>query len=164
MNSQYNNPRIRKLTLRSVAAAMLGALTLAAVLASVDKPAAAAEITVYKSPACGCCGAWVDHLERNGFEVAVRERLDMQPVKQRLGVPDGLHSCHTAEAGGYLIEGHVPAASIRRLLSERPDLKGLAVPGMPMGSPGMEGPRSDPYNVMGFTAEGGLSVYDNYNQ
>lgn len=95
---------------------------------------------VHKSPTCGCCGLWVDHLETAGFEVEVRDNEDVTPVKQRLGVPYGKGSCHTAEIGGYFIEGHVPAEDIKRLLAEKPDAKGLVLPGMPMGSPGMEGP------------------------
>lgn len=104
---------------------------------------------VHKSPSCGCCGLWVKHLEDSGFQVEVRNSDDVNPVKQRLGVPYGKGSCHTAEIGGYFIEGHVPAEDIKRLLAEKPDAKGLVLPGMPMGSPGMENPdgSSQPYTV-----------------
>ena len=99
---------------------------------------AKADIVVYKSPWCGCCGSWVEHLRRNGFSVAVEEREDMDPIKERYGVSPHLGSCHTARVDGYTIEGHVPAREIKRLLTERPQAQGLAVPGMPIGSPGME--------------------------
>ncbi len=114
-------------------------------------PADATDVTVYKSPWCGCCGAWVDHLRDNGFDVRVEEQEDLAPVKARLGVPPELQSCHTAIVDGYAIEGHVPAADIHRLLTERPAAKGLAVPGMPIGSPGMEmDGRQDAYDVILF--------------
>ena len=110
--------------------------------------------TVYKSPSCGCCTAWIEHLESNGFEVTVREPADLGRVKSALAVPHDLRSCHTAEIDGYTIEGHVPAADIRRLLTERPQARGLAVPGMPVGSPGMEqGDRRDAYDVILFGAD-----------
>ena len=142
----------------------LAALTLAAFAAIVwvglsSQPAQAVDVTVHKSPSCGCCGAWVDHLRASGFTVAVNDVEDLHPIKQRLGVPGQLHSCHTAEAGGYTIEGHVPAADIRRLLAEKPAARGLAVPGMPIGSPGMEqGDRKEPYSVVLF-GNGGYSVW-----
>ncbi len=104
---------------------------------------------VHKSPTCGCCGLWVDHLKEAGFQVEVRDAEDITPVKQRLGVPYEKGSCHTAEIGGYFVEGHVPAADIKRLLAEKPNAKGLVLPGMPMGSPGMEAPdgKAQPYTV-----------------
>ena len=104
---------------------------------------------VHKSPSCGCCGLWVKHLEDSGFEVEVRNSDDVSPVKHRLGVPFGKGSCHTAEIGGYFVEGHVPAEDIKRLLAKKPDAKGLVLPGMPMGSPGMESAdgTSQPYTV-----------------
>lgn len=104
---------------------------------------------VHKSPTCGCCELWVDHLKEAGFQVEVRDAEDITPVKQRLGVPYGKGSCHTAEIGGYFVEGHVPAADIKRLLAEKPNAKGLVLPGMPMGSPGMEAPdgKAQPYTV-----------------
>jgi hypothetical protein len=111
-----------------------------------DSPAAATPAAVlplavvHKSPTCGCCGLWVDHLRGAGFRVEVRNEDNLNPIKERLGVPYGKGSCHTAEIGGYVIEGHVPAGDIKRLLSEKPDAKGLVLPGMPLGSPGMEVP------------------------
>lgn len=112
-------------------------------------PAALPLVVVHKTPTCGCCGLWVEHLREAGFPVQVHDMNDLGPVKQRLGIPYGKGSCHTAEVGGYAIEGHVPAQDIRRLLDEKPDALGLVLPGMPLGSPGMEMPdgRSQPYTV-----------------
>jgi hypothetical protein len=109
-------------------------------------------MTVYKTPWCGCCGAWVDHLRTAGFTVDVRDLDDLAPVKRMAGVPEALASCHTGAVDGYTIEGHVPAHLVRRLLDERPAVRGLAVPGMPIGSPGMEGPSPEPYTVYSFAA------------
>jgi hypothetical protein len=111
-------------------------------------------ITVHKDPNCGCCGAWVDHLRAAGFTVTVDETSALHSIKQRLGVPDNLASCHTAEIAGYVVEGHVPASAILRLLEEKPAGRGLAVPGMPTGSPGMEVEGSPPetYEVVLFGA------------
>ena len=109
-------------------------------------------ITVHKDPSCGCCGGWVKHLEVNGFRVGVIETADINQVKSRLGVPSDLAACHTAEIAGYLLEGHVPADTVRRLLAERPKAKGLAVPGMPGGSPGMGGDPEE-YDVILFGPE-----------
>ena len=118
--------------------------------------ASAPKITVTKDPACGCCGGWVDHLKAEGFAVEVIESAALNQVKARLGVPNDLAACHTAEVAGYVIEGHVPAVAIWRLLSEKPQAKGLAVPGMPVGSPGMEvaGAQADVYDVVLFGAFG----------
>jgi hypothetical protein len=107
-------------------------------------------ITVYKSPWCGCCEAWVDHVRAAGFAAEVHDVEDLAAIKRLAGVPDRLGSCHTASVSGYAIEGHVPADVIRRLLDERPAVRGLAVPGMPVGSPGMEGPSPEPYTVYSF--------------
>lgn len=132
-----------------------------AVAASINIPWAFAveggtpEITVYKSPDCGCCGKWVDHLRANGFSVRVENRYDLSAVKEAEGVPPDLQSCHTAVAGRYVIEGHVPAADIKRLLAAEPAARGLAVPGMPAGSPGMEaGAYTEPYDVFLFGKAG----------
>lgn len=116
--------------------------------ATAEGPARQAE--VYKSPWCGCCAAWVDHLEQNGFSVTVHEVEDLSPIKQMAGVPREQQSCHTAIIDGYVIEGHVPAIAIERLLAERPDVHGLSVPGMPQGSPGMEGPNPVPFTAYAF--------------
>ncbi len=124
---------------------------------------AAAAITVYKSPTCGCCGRWADHLAEAGFAVREVELEDLHAVKHANGIPPGLGSCHTAEVAGYAIEGHVPAAEIHRLLAERPAVAGLAVPAMPIGSPGMEqGGRTDRYVVQAFDAEGNSTPYAHY--
>ncbi|MEN5119026.1 DUF411 domain-containing protein [Luteimonas sp. TWI662] len=111
---------------------------------------------VHKTATCGCCGKWVEHMQRDGFEVETLDVENLAAVKTRLGVPDAMASCHTAEIDGYFIEGHVPAADVRRLLAERPDARGIAVPGMPMGSPGMEMPdgRSQAYTVELVAADG----------
>jgi len=120
-------------------------------------------ITVYKTPTCGCCGIWVNHLKSNGFQVIVKEVPNTAEYQRKYGVPAALESCHTAIVDGYTIEGHVPAAEIQRLLKERPKAKGLAVPGMPLGSPGMEaGGRSDRYSVLLFQADGKTTVYKEY--
>lgn len=117
--------------------------------------AASETITVYKSPTCGCCRNWIKHLEAAGFEVEAIDSDDMNAVKLEFGVPKSMTSCHTARVAGYTIEGHVPVADILRLLGKRPEADGLAVPGMPVGSPGMEvGDRVDPYKVMLFGEEG----------
>ena len=107
-------------------------------------------VTVYKSPTCGCCGEWVKHMRANGFDVKVHEVADVTPYRRRSMVPDHLASCHTAMVGGYAIEGHVPAADIRRLLRERPRVIGLSVPGMVVGSPGMEQGPPQPYTTVAF--------------
>ncbi|HEX7048820.1 MAG TPA: DUF411 domain-containing protein [Longimicrobiales bacterium] len=118
-----------------------------------------ATITVYKSPTCGCCNKWIEHLREHGFQVIAHDTTEMAQVKDAHGVARALRSCHTAIVDGYVIEGHVPADVIQRLLAERPELAGLAVPGMPMGAPGMEGPRAEPYDVIAFDHEGRTSVY-----
>lgn len=108
-------------------------------------------VVVYKSATCHCCSKWIEHLRQAGFEVEVHNENDLDQKKRQLGVPEALSSCHTALVGGYVVEGHVPADDIRRLLSERPKAVGIAVPGMPIGSPGMEmGNRIDPYEVVLF--------------
>lgn len=122
----------------------------------------AEEITVYKSPTCGCCNKWVDHLKDSGFEVKSYNRDDMPQIKQQLGVAPPLQSCHTAIINGYVIEGHVPATDIQRLLSEKPAIHGLTVPGMPMGSPGMEGPRKDRYDVLAIDKQGKTTVFSQH--
>lgn len=120
---------------------------------------AAAEITVYKSPWCGCCSNWADHLRANGHIVTTKNIENLDTIKKQLGVPEGLQSCHTAMVDGYVIEGHVPAKDIDRLLAERPKARGLAVPGMPVGSPGMEGGAPERFDVMLFETDGSTSVY-----
>ncbi|MCA8928979.1 MAG: DUF411 domain-containing protein [Alphaproteobacteria bacterium] len=125
--------------------------------------AAGAEMHVFKSPWCGCCTKWVDHMRAAGFAVQVTPMEDLSPAKTHFGVAPDLEACHTAVVDGYVIEGHVPAADVQRLLSERPKAAGLAVPGMPAGSPGMEqGGASDPYTVVLFDRAGGRTAYATY--
>ena len=124
--------------------------------------AGAPEITVYKSPTCGCCKKWVDHLRDEGFKVITHNRQDMGRIKQSYGVEYKLRSCHTAVVEDYVVEGHVPAKDIRRLLEERPAITGLAVPGMPAGSPGMEGRYQDPYDVVAFEKGGKSSIFERH--
>lgn len=114
---------------------------------------------VYKTPSCGCCNLWVDHLREAGFEVDARNLNDLIPVKIDAGVPPRMSSCHTALIDGYVVEGHIPAEHVKRLLEERPDVVGIAVPGMPIGSPGMEGIGARPYRVLSWDREGNVEVY-----
>lgn len=116
---------------------------------------------VHKSPTCGCCEAWVDYLRQAGFQVEVRNADNLNPVKERLGVPYGKGSCHTAEIGGYVVEGHVPADDIKRLLRERLPARGLVLPGMPIGSPGMEVPDGtvQPYTVELVRRDGSVETF-----
>ena len=118
------------------------------------------KVEVYKSPACGCCSQWVEHMQKNGFAVEIHNVRNVTPFRERFGVPESVASCHTAVVGGYAIEGHVPAADVKRLLREKPKATGIAVPGMAVGSPGMEqGSGKDPYNVVLFNATGRNTVY-----
>lgn len=114
----------------------------------------AATVTVYMSPACGCCGEWQKHMRASGFRLETHKLGDVVPMKRKLGVPESLWSCHTATAGSYVFEGHVPSADIRRLLRERAEVKGLAVPGMVVGSPGMEQGPPRPYATLAFDDRG----------
>jgi hypothetical protein len=125
-------------------------------------PGAAPQVNVFKTRTCGCCGKWVEHMKANGFEVNVQEVPSTAEYRQKYGVPQNLQSCHTATVNGYVLEGHVPAREVRRLLKTRPKAKGLAVPGMPAGSPGMEGSRSDAYSVILFDEAGRTSDYQKY--
>ena len=133
-------------------------------LASWGQRSADNEITVYKVATCGCCSKWVDHLKENGFQVTVHEVENTTEYSRQHGVPDSARSCHMGVVGGYAIEGHVPAAEIQRLLKERPKAKGLAVPGMPIGSPGMDFPGGPPgrYSVVMIGEDGKTSVYQQY--
>lgn len=146
----------------AVAAAITTAGLMPMSAVSAEGEVSTEAVTVYKSPTCGCCGAWVDHLRENGFAVEVIEQLDVSPEKRRFGVPERLYSCHTARVGGYTIEGHVPADDIKRLLIERPALAGLSVPGMPHGSPGMETGRVDSYAVIGFDSYRNTRIFSRY--
>ncbi len=144
-------------------------LLLAAVLAlsgraaSQTRPAAGAthQMTVYKSPTCGCCSKWVEHMKANGFNVTALDVEDIEVPKRTYNVPSSLASCHTGIVGGYVVEGHVPADVVSRMLREKPAIAGIAAPGMPVGSPGMEVPgHKDAYDIVSFDKAGKTAVYD----
>jgi len=116
-------------------------------------------VLVYKSPTCGCCIGWIEHLEAEGFTVDARDVRDLMTVKRDGGVPAAMSSCHTAIVDGYVVEGHVPADQVKRLLAERPNIAGIAAPGMPIGSPGMEGANAQPYQILSFTHGGQAAVF-----
>ncbi len=143
----------------------LGALAVAgggATLLFKPTPAIAGKVFVYKDPSCQCCGQWARHMRQNGFTVNVNNVEDMAPVKADAGIPEAMESCHTAFIDGYVIEGHVPAMDVKRLLDKRPAIKGLAVPGMPQSAPGMDIPEYEPFSVMAFDAKGMISVFASY--
>ena len=144
----------RRILLQAVLAGMIGLPLLAG--------AAGPVIEVYKSASCGCCEGWIKHLQDNGFSVNAHDVASPGDYRDKFGMPQALGSCHTALVQGYVIEGHVPASEIRQLLAQRPKAKGLAVPAMPLGTPGMEGPRSDPYDVLLVQADGRYSTYRHY--
>ncbi len=146
---------------------LLGTLAMAATAAVPGLPAIGKtvlpNVQVYKNPSCGCCGAWVDHLRSAGFTVAVTEIDDTAPERKRRGLPERYAGCHTAVVSGYVIEGHVPADDVKRLLATEPLAIGLAVPGMPVGSPGMEmGQRKDPFKVLLVDSAGRETVFSTY--
>jgi hypothetical protein len=148
------------MTLKVCARTLLAALVLATVpLLAQQRPAPMVQI--YKSPTCGCCANWVKHLQQAGFRTQVTDLDDVAAIKAQRGIPRAAHSCHTAVVDGYVIEGHVPATDVQRLLKERPAVVGIAVPGMPIGSPGMEVPNVKPqqYNVVSFDKQGQLKVF-----
>ncbi|HEY7536092.1 MAG TPA: DUF411 domain-containing protein [Thermodesulfobacteriota bacterium] len=116
-------------------------------------------ITVYKNQSCGCCNKWIDHLKEHGFQVDAHNTTDLTEIKTKYGVPGNLSSCHTAFVEGYVVEGHVPADVILKLLKERPKVVGITVPGMPIGSPGMEGAYSESYDILTFDKDGKTQVY-----
>ena len=142
--------------------ALFGAVGMRALHAQGAQQGAFPTMTVYKSAQCGCCSAWVDHVTAAGFTVRVVNTEDLNTVKREMGIPARLASCHTVVVGSFLIEGHVPAADIKQLLAQRPRVRGLAVPGMPVGSPGMEqgSPANyDRYDVIAFSADGSTRVF-----
>ena len=148
---------------------LLGAVTAIALLPGTSSATAktATPLEVWKDPNCGCCQDWVDHMQANGFAVKVHETGN-NAVRARLGLPQKLGSCHTALVGGYVVEGHVPASDVRALLQQKPKALGLAVPGMPVGSPGMDGAvygnRRDPYDVLLVARDGTTRVFNSYNR
>lgn len=140
-----------------------------AIATQVTADAAAAAlplVVVHKSASCGCCSLWVDHMREAGFKVEVRDVDNVNAIKERVGVPLGKGSCHTAEVGGYFVEGHVPAEDVKRLLADKPDAKGLVVPGMPAGSPGMEVPDGtiQPYTVELVGQDGGTTAFAQHGE
>jgi hypothetical protein len=142
--------KLHRVTRRSALGLVAALIVLQRSPAEAETPA----ILVHKDPNCSCCSGWVKHLKDAGFTVTVEETADLQPVRRRLGVPADLAACHTAEVDGYVLEGHVPAAAVRRLLETRPTAIGLSVPGMPVGSPGMEGGTPKRYDVILFGKTG----------
>ncbi|AOW98333.1 metal-binding protein [Moorena producens PAL-8-15-08-1] len=121
------------------------------------------EIAVYRSPSCGCCGEWIKHLDKHGFKITDTKTSEMSAVKEKYNVPQDLASCHTAIINGYAIEGHVPANDIKRLVKEKPDIAGIAVPGMPLGTPGMEaGERKESFAVLAFSRNGESNIFKDY--
>jgi len=141
---------------------LVGAIALLniTVASAATRPA----VTMHRSPTCGCCGAWAAYLRRAGFPVTIINETDLAPIKSRAGVPDPLQSCHTAFVDGYVVEGHVPVEAIEKMLSERPPIKGIAVPEMPTGSPGMEIPlmKPEPFKVMAFVQGGSSETFLDY--
>ncbi len=137
-------------------------MTFAVILTFLATVAHATEITVYKSPTCGCCSEWVKHMEANGYSVISNNVEDLDAIKMILGVPEPFQSCHTAMVDGYIVEGHVPAADVTRMLAEKPKATGLAAPGMPAGAPGMEVGSVDKYDVLLFKSDGSADVYSSY--
>lgn len=162
-HAEHEAGRSRRDFLRGAALVLLGGSGAAAMarelVAQAGQPPVR-NMVVYKDPNCGCCSQWIDHVRKAGFTVDVKDTSDMDSMKSAIGLPAALASCHTAKVGSYIVEGHVPADLIVKLLREKPAARGLAVPGMPVGSPGMEmGNRKDPYDVLLFDAKGKTTVY-----
>ncbi len=154
-------------TLGALAVAPLAAPFAAALIPPAHAQALPA-VEVFKTPSCGCCGDWIKHLEANGFKVTAVNVPDLTPVRAKLGMPAKYGSCHTARVGGYLVEGHVPAREVKRLLREKPQAIGISVPGMPIGSPGMDGPvykgMQQPYDVVLVQTDGSSRVFASYHK
>lgn len=141
-------------------AAVLGLAAVTAGMTGVFAQQPPTKVTVYKSSTCGCCSKWVEHMKAAGFAVTAMDVPDIDVPKKTYGVPEAAQSCHTAVVGGYVVEGHVPADLVQKMLTEKPAIAGIATPGMPVGSPGMEVPGfKDPYNVIAFDKAGKTSVY-----
>lgn len=151
------------MNIKAIAATLLLAVAVSGCSPSTAEPQLPG-VTVHKSESCGCCKLWVERLRDGGFPVQVRNEDNLNAVKQRVGIPYGMGSCHTAEVEGYFVEGHVPVEDIKRLLRERPDAKGLTVPGMPAGSPGMEVPSGQvqPYEVLLVGRDGSTTVFSRH--
>ena len=148
-----------------VAVGVIGVVLVLAATSNIREPAATpntedVDVVVYKTASCGCCSKWVEHLQKNGLDVAALNVASTAPAREQAGVPNRLGSCHTAVVGDYWVQGHVPAELVYRLITERPaDIEGIAVPGMPAGSPGMEGPNPVEYDVIAYHTDGSSSVY-----
>lgn len=155
-SSEQRKKRKRKIL---IGVLVVGLATVGMIAIWPTPSSAGPELIVYKDPNCGCCGHWIDHVKTAGFRVAVRNRSDLSKIKQQFGIGPGLMSCHTAVVEGYAVEGHVPADLIQRLLAERPAVTGIAVPGMPAGSPGMEGLVREQYDVVTFDRAGVTRIY-----
>lgn len=134
-------------------------ITAMALLAAIPLARAAERVEVFKSPYCGCCEKWVEHMRKAGFDVVTKDVNDMPAVRKMTGMPERFASCHTAKVGGYVVEGHVPATDVQRVLKEKPRAVGLAAPGMPQGSPGMETGSPQPYDTLLVQADGRYSVF-----
>ena len=145
----------------ALASATLTALTIMAGVAAAQQKQTGPLVEVFKSPTCGCCANWIEHMRTSGFTVRTTDVNDLTQIKASRGVPAQVQSCHTAVVNGYVVEGHVPAADVHRLLKEKPAVAGIAVGGMPIGSPGMETPyvKAEPYNVMSFDKSGATRVF-----
>ena len=167
MSLRLTEGRVQHMSRRIFAAVFVAALVLISGSAIAQRRGSSAMagntqvVQVYKSPTCGCCANWVKHLEQAGFKTQVHEMTDVSSVKAEYKVPARAQSCHTARVQGFTVEGHVPPSEVKRLLKEKPEVKGIAVAGMPLGSPGMEvsGMKPHPYNVLTFDARGGTKVY-----
>lgn len=133
-------------------------------LGTAADSAGVTEVTMYKNPGCQCCTYWANHLEENGFTVTEQPTSELVSLKMDRDVPYSLHACHTAVVGDYVVEGHVPAEDVQRMLQERPDISGIGVGGMPIGSPGMEGPNPEPYTVYAFDSDGNRTVWAKHQQ
>ncbi len=152
------------MTMRAFAIVFLASVAGLAQVASTGAQNAGPTVTVYKSPTCGCCSHWIEHMRGHGFAVKSLDVDDVSAIKTQYGVPAAAGSCHTALVGGYVVEGHVPANAVKRLLREKPRVVGIAVPGMPAGSPGMEVPsgRVEPYDVVTFDKTGAVTVFEKH--
>jgi hypothetical protein len=145
----------------AVIAVVVAAAAAFGIVAAQQQRPSAPLLEVFKTPTCGCCSQWVEHMRSNGFTVRTTDLNDLSEIKRSRGVPDQVQSCHTGVVNGYVVEGHVPANDVHRLLKEKPAVAGIAVGGMPVGSPGMEvpGTKGQPFNVMSFDKSGAIRVF-----
>jgi hypothetical protein len=148
---------VTQMLVARLSGALVMTLTLAGVI--VAGQTSLPTVVVYKTPTCGCCTKWVDHLKAAGFTVETQHRDDLTSIRQQQKIPAAVVSCHTALVGSYVVEGHVPVADVKKLIAEKPAVKGIGVPGMPIGSPGMEGPNPQRYDTLAFTEAGKTSVF-----